>query len=182
MGRPLTRAMSALIAMLALFGASACTPEEVQIFQAITGGGPSSAEEAETICNEAFGPGSAEPGEACYDAAVAVVSQQAVRISSGYQMFNDCREAVDHLFAGRWDHQRALRIVQRESGFQPGAVSRTGARGCAQLTSGIRNAFLEGPWDDPYWNVLAMRSAIDHPDWGWCHWDIRNYCLPGGEF
>jgi len=71
--------------------------------------------------------------------------------------------------------------VRRESNYQPTAVSRTGAKGCAQLTGGIL-AFLEGPWNDPYWNVLAMRNAVDDPKWGWCHWDIVNYCKAGGEF
>ena len=119
----------------------------------------------------------------------AVSQQPAVRIEvpmvtegEGYVSFPSCREAVDYFFSGRMDYERALMVVNRESRFVPDAVSPTGARGCAQMTSGMRNTFLQGPWDDPYWNVRAMRDAVDHPDWGWCHWDVVNYCARGGEF
>jgi hypothetical protein len=181
--------VAVLVAGIALV-ASSCTPEEVRHFNLVMGGDDITVEQANDVCDTAFGPGSDQPGGACFAAAVsAVASAQAVRESQpelleyqGYQAFTECGEAVDYLFAGRDDLGRAQRVVYRESRNQPGAVSPTGALGCAQLTSGIRNAFLQGSWDDPYWNVLAMRDAVDDPDWGWCHWDIVNYCKAGGEF
>jgi soluble lytic murein transglycosylase-like protein len=117
----------------------------------------------------------------------ATATERAVRLDppipyDGYRLFDDCRQAVDYLFAGRPDYERAHMVVHRESRYVPTAVSPTGARGCTQITSGIRNAFLQGAWDDPYWNVLAMRDAVDHPEWGWCHWDVVNYCRAGGDF
>lgn len=101
---------------------------------------------------------------------------------TGYKEFSDCKQAVDYLFSGRSDYHRALHVVYRESRYVPTAVSRTGALGCAQLTGGLKRTFLKGPWNDPYWNILALRLAVDDPHWGWCHWDVVNYCRRGGEF
>ncbi len=100
-----------------------------------------------------------------------------------YVGFVDCKQAVDYLFEGRWDYERAVHVVYRESRYDPTAVSRTNALGCAQLTGKLKQPpFLTGPWNDPFWNVLALRRAVDAPGWGWCHWDVVNYCLPGGEW
>jgi hypothetical protein len=169
-----------------LLGLCACTPEEAALLRSVTGGGPETAEEATQACDQVYGPGSDLPGGDCYVAisnVIATATEQAERLNppQGYQVFDDCEQAVEYLFAGRWDHDRAMRVVYRESRYEPTAVSRTGAKGCAQLTGGLLN-FLGGPWSDPYWNVLAMRTAVDDPDWGWCHWDIVNYCRPGGQF
>lgn len=173
-----------LLGVLAAFTLPACTPGEVMFFRSVTGSGPQSVEAANRVCDDTFGAGSGEPGGACHLVASQVVAQAMARqaAESGYQHFDDCRQAVDVLFAGRWDYQRALYVIHRESRYVPTAVSPTGALGCGQLTSGIRNAFLQGPWDDPYWNVLAVRTAVDDPAWGWCHWDVVNYCHAGGEF
>jgi hypothetical protein len=97
--------------------------------------------------------------------------------------FDNCKDAVNYLFYGRKDRLRALKVAHQESTFIPTRVSRTGALGCTQLLGKLQHPpFLTGPWDDPFWNVLAMRRAVDDPDWGWCHWDIVNYCLPGGDW
>lgn len=103
--------------------------------------------------------------------------------TGGYRPFNNCAEAVDHIFGGRWDHSRAHMVTHRESRNDPNA-RRPGSQfaGCAQLSAKIQADFLKGPWNDPYYNVLAMRDAVDHSAWGWCHWDIINYCAPGGQF
>ena len=109
-------------------------------------------------------------------------ANQIAEQADSYKKFSDCKQAVDYLFSDRSDYQRALHVVHRESRFVPTAISRTGALGCAQLTGGLKRTFLKGPWNDPYWNVLALRSAVDDPNWGWCHWDVINYCRRGGEF
>ena len=103
--------------------------------------------------------------------------------TGGYRSFSNCADAVDYIFGGRWDHGRARMVTHRESRDVPTA-RRPGSQyaGCAQLSAGIRASFLKGPWEDPYYNVLAMRDAVDHPEWGWCHWDSYNYCAPGGQF
>lgn len=109
-----------------------------------------------------------------------VTAAQEEPVQELYVAFPSCREAVDYWFAGRDDLERAHLVVYRESRYVPWVISRTGARGCAQMVSHMRNEFLEGPWDDPYWNIKAMREAVD--SWGWCHWDIVNYCKKGGQF
>ncbi|MCC7543664.1 hypothetical protein IT415_03050 [bacterium] len=100
-----------------------------------------------------------------------------------YKTFSSCRDAVDYLFSDRTDHQRAIGVVYRESTNNPNA-RRPGSQyaGCAQLSSTLQATFLRGPWNDAYYNVLAMRDAVDDPRWGWCHWDLVNYCEYGGEF
>lgn len=101
----------------------------------------------------------------------------------GYRHFDNCQQAVDHIFGGRWDHGRASYVTWRESRNVPTA-QRPGSQfiGCAQLSAQIRATFLKGSAYDPYYNVLALRDAADHPDWGWCHWDIVNYCAAGGAW
>ena len=100
-----------------------------------------------------------------------------------YKPLNNCREAVDYLFNDRTDYARAIEVVYRESTNNPNA-RRPGSQyaGCAQLSSTLQATFLRGAWNDPYYNVLAMRDAVDDPRWGWCHWDLVNYCGKGGEF
>jgi len=72
-------------------------------------------------------------------------------------------------------------VVHRESTDSPNASNGT-HMGCAEESAGMRQAHLHGPWNDAFWNVLAMRDVVDDSSYGWCHWDIVNYCLPGGEF
>jgi len=100
-----------------------------------------------------------------------------------YQAFANCREAVDYLFTDRVDYARAIEVVYRESTNNPQA-RRPGSQyaGCSQLSTTLQATFLRGPWNDPYYNVLALRDAVDNPRWGWCHWDLVNYCDAGGEF
>lgn len=100
-----------------------------------------------------------------------------------YKPLANCRDAVDYLFNDRTDYARAIEVVYRESTNNPNA-RRPGSQyaGCAQLSSTLQATFLRGPWNDPYYNVLAMRDAVDDPRWGWCHWDLVNYCGAGGEF
>lgn len=100
-----------------------------------------------------------------------------------YQSFSNCRQAVDYIFQDRIDYPRAVKVVFRESTNNPNA-RRPGSQyaGCAQISSTLQRLFLKGPWNDPYYNVLALRDAVDHPQWGWCHWDLVNYCGKGGEF
>lgn len=104
-------------------------------------------------------------------------------LSPSYKAFTNCGEAVDYIFDGRWDQARAKEVVFRESTNNP-LARRTGSQyvGCAQISSTIQRLFLQGPWEDPYFNVLALRDAVDNPHWGWCHWDLVNYCRYGGEF
>jgi len=103
--------------------------------------------------------------------------------TSGYRSFTNCADAVDYIFGGRWDHGRASYVTWRKSRNVPTA-QRPGSQfiGCAQLSAGIRATFLKGSAYDPYYNVLALRDAADHPDWGWCHWDSVNYCAAGGAW
>ena len=96
-----------------------------------------------------------------------------------YRHFNSCLGAVEYLFRGRWDYQRALMVVKRESHFRPSA-SNGSHLGCAEESTGMRTAYLKGPWNDPYWNVRAMLTVVSRG--GWCNWDLVNYCNPGGEF
>lgn len=100
-----------------------------------------------------------------------------------YKPLSDCKEAVNYIFQDRVDYGRAMRVVYRESTYNP-LARRAGSQyaGCAQLSYTLQKTFLKGPWQDPYYNVLALRDAVDSPAWGWCHWDLVNYCLPGGEF
>jgi hypothetical protein len=185
LGTSIIKKLGLSLVLLAIPALSACTPEEFQVFKQVTASDLNSSDEANVVCDWIFGVGSGEPGGDCHDAAVkAVANAQTAAMYAEFevQQFGDCHSAVDYFFAGRWDLARAHRIVQRESGNFPGAVSRAGARGCAQLMPAMRNAFLEGPWDDPYWNVKAMFMAVNDPNWGWCHWDIVNFCKRGGEF
>ncbi len=100
-----------------------------------------------------------------------------------YKKLTNCREAVDYIFGDRLDYQRAVRVVYRESTNNPNA-RRPGSQyaGCAQLSATLQATFLQGAWNDPFFNVLALRDAVDSPRWGWCHWDLVNYCLASGEF
>lgn len=104
-------------------------------------------------------------------------------LSPAYKSFANCAEAVDYIFDGRWDQSRAKQVVFRESTNNP-LARRAGSQyvGCAQISATIQRLFLQGPWEDPYFNVLALRDAVDNPHWGWCHWDLVNYCRYGGEF
>ncbi len=96
-----------------------------------------------------------------------------------YRHFGSCLGAVNYLFGGRWDHQRAVMVVGRESHFYPDAANGSHL-GCAQESDGMRSTYLKGPWNDPYWNVRAMLAVVQNG--GWCNWDLYNYCGPGGEF
>lgn len=100
-----------------------------------------------------------------------------------YKQLANCKDAVDYIFQDRVDYPRAIKVVYRESTYNPNA-RRPGSQyaGCAQLSNTLQRVFLKGPWNDPFFNVLALRDAVDSPSWGWCHWDLVNYCLPGGEF
>ncbi len=100
-----------------------------------------------------------------------------------YKPFSNCRDAVDYIFNDRTDYARAIEVVYRESTNNPNA-RRPGSQyaGCAQLSTTLQATFLRGPWNDAYYNVLALRDAVDNPRWGWCHWDLVNYCGAGGEF
>jgi hypothetical protein len=111
------------------------------------------------------------------------VSDTIAYLNPPYQAFSNCREAVDYIFQDRVDYPRAVKVVFRESTNNPSA-RRSGSQyaGCAQLSASLQRLFLKGPWNDPYYNVLALRDAVDHPRWGWCHWDLVNYCGRGGEF
>lgn len=123
----------------------------------------------------------------CLDAADALAAKrtppQYANLSPAYKPLGNCREAVDYIFNDRVDYPRAVKVVFRESTNNPNA-RRPGSQyaGCAQLSSTLQRIFLKGPWNDPYFNVLALRDAVDSPAWGWCHWDLVNYCKPGGEF
>ncbi len=105
------------------------------------------------------------------------------KFSPSYKSLSDCKEAVNYIFQDRVDYPRALKVVYRESTYNP-LARRPGSQyaGCAQLSYTLQKTFLKGPWQDPFFNVLALRDAVDSPAWGWCHWDLVNYCLPGGEF
>ncbi len=111
------------------------------------------------------------------------VPPQYAYLNPPYKQFTNCREAVDYIFNDRVDYPRAVKVVFRESTNNPNA-RRPGSQyaGCAQLSATLQRLFLKGPWNDPYFNVLALRDAVDNPAWGWCHWDLVNYCKPGGEF
>lgn len=103
--------------------------------------------------------------------------------TGGYHHYSNCLDAVDQIFAGRPDHSRARYVVWRESRGVPTAQRpRSQFIGCAQLSAAIRGTFLKGSAYDAYYNVLALRDAVDHPRWGWCHWDIVNYCARGGAW
>ncbi len=141
---------------------------------------------AQMICAQAT-PSTPAYGT-CKDMTDAIATARAPRdlrsdLNPPYKQLNDCREAVDYIFNDRVDYTRAIRVVYRESTYNPNA-RRPGSQyaGCAQLSSTLQRLFLKGPWNDPYYNVLALRDAVDNPAWGWCHWDIVNYCKPGGEF
>lgn len=179
--RKLEKVMAPLWGVIAVLTVCACTPEELSLVERAIGADIGTVEEVNMACEAMFGPESAVYGGTCWQAGANIVADNSSQ-QPHYQHFDDCHAAVDYVFAGRWDKERAHRVVQRESTNDPSAVSPTGARGCTQITSGIRQHFLDGPWDDPYWNVLAMRRIVDHQDWGWCHWDIVNFCLKGGEF
>ena len=105
------------------------------------------------------------------------------KLNPPYRALTDCKQAVDYIFQDRVDYSRALKVVYRESTYNP-LARRAGSQyaGCAQLSYTLQKTFLKGPWQDPFYNVLALRDAVDSPSWGWCHWDLVNYCLPGGEF
>lgn len=137
------------------------------------------------VCASAA-PGSSAYGD-CKDLADTLAAQrvpvQYANLNPGYKPFTNCREAVDYIFNDRVDYMRAVRVVYRESTNNPNS-RRPGSQyaGCAQLSSTLQRLFLKGPWNDPYFNVLALRDAVDNPAWGWCHWDLVNYCKAGGEF
>lgn len=105
------------------------------------------------------------------------------KLNPPYKVLTDCKDAVNYIFQDRVDYDRALTVVYRESTYNP-LARRPGSQyaGCAQLSYTLQRTFLKGSWQDPYYNVLALRDAVDSPAWGWCHWDLVNYCLPGGEF
>lgn len=137
------------------------------------------------VCAQAA-PASSAYGD-CQDSADRIaalrVPSPIAYLNPPYQTFSNCREAVDYIFQDRIDYPRAVKVVFRESTNNPNA-RRPGSQyaGCAQLSSTLQRLFLKGPWNDPYYNVLALRDAVDHPRWGWCHWDLVNYCGKGGEF
>ena len=176
----ITRRMRLLLAAplgMLVLGTTACQPGEVQAFNSIMGTNLT-VEQARSTCEQIdaqSGPGT------CRQTAIEAVNRK----TKGYVNFgSDCRAAVDYLFEGRWDHQRALMVVNRESRFVSFVVDYASGshKGCAQLSPGLQRRFLQGPWNDPYWNVRALRDAVDAPDYGWCHWDIINYCARGGQF
>jgi|GEM_PF-4174016 len=113
-------------------------------------------------------------------ATATIANQKPGLVEKPYRAFTTCTQAVDYLFEGRWDQSRAIRVVKRESGNQPGA-RRPGSQyaGCTQISAGMRKNLL-GPWNDPYYNVLVMYQKASNG--GWCHWDIVNYCRAGGEW
>lgn len=124
----------------------------------------------------------------CQQMADTIAAQRAPReikstLNPPYKLVKDCGEAVEYIFQDRVDYPRAIKVVFRESTNNPNA-RRPGSQfaGCAQLSSTLQRLFLQGPWNDPFYNVLALRDAVDNKAWGWCHWDIVNYCNPGGEF
>ena len=124
----------------------------------------------------------------CDHLAIALGNRRQALLSPGdpirpYKPLANCREAVDYIFTDRVDYDRAIRVVYRESTNNP-IARRPGSQyvGCAQLSTTLQATFLRGTWNDPYYNVLALRDAVDSPRWGWCHWDLVNYCDAGGEF
>jgi len=171
------RLLLAVTLGLLVLGTTACQPAEVNAFNSVMGTNLT-AEQARSTCESI----DAQSGSgACREMA----TQAMIRKVKGYQNFGtDCRAAVDYLFEGRWDYQRALMVVNRESRFVSFVVDYASGshKGCAQLSAGLQRRFLQGPWQDPYYNVKALRDAVDAPDYGWCHWDIVNYCARGGQF
>lgn len=124
----------------------------------------------------------------CQAMADAIAAARAPReikstLNPPYKQLKDCGEAVEYIFQDRVDYPRAVKVVFRESTNNPNA-RRPGSQfaGCAQLSATLQRLFLQGPWNDPYYNVLALRDAVDNRAWGWCHWDLVNYCNAGGEF
>lgn len=141
---------------------------------------------AQVICGQAA-PVTSAYGS-CQAMTDAIAATRAPRdlpssLNPSYRQLANCGEAVDYIFQDRVDYLRAVKVVYRESTNNPNA-RRPGSQyaGCAQLSNTLQRLFLQGPWNDPYYNVLALRDAVDNPAWGWCHWDLVNYCKPGGEF
>lgn len=151
----------------------------------IAASGPLDVTSVRQVCTQASAATSAY-GD-CRDAADKIAALQTpdpiAYLQPPYKQFSNCREAVDYIFQDRVDYPRAVKVVFRESTNNPNA-RRPGSQyaGCAQLSNTLQRLFLKGAWNDPYFNVLALRDAVDHPRWGWCHWDLVNYCGPGGEF
>jgi hypothetical protein len=176
------RFVAPLTKLVAVIVLTACNPTEFAAYRMVMGDdAPATVEEATATCDAVFGVGSDQPGRACWNFARFMIHMKLSRgIDPNYQWLQDCHSAVDVVFAGRWDFSRAHMVVQRESNNIPSAISPTGHRGCGQLSQGLRDTWLKGPWDDPYWNVRAIRDIVDSDSW--CHWDLRNYCSAGGEF
>lgn len=149
------------------------------------GSGPLDPTNVRQVCSQ-ISPATAAYDD-CRDAADRIAAQQIAAVYANFQppykQLTNCREAVDYIFQDRVDYPRAVKVVFRESTNNPNA-RRPGSQyaGCAQLSNTLQRLFLKGPWNDPYFNVLALREAVDNPAWGWCHWDLVNYCNPGGEF
>ncbi len=61
----------------------------------------------------------------------------------------------------------ALRVVERESSWQPGVVSPTGCKGLFQMAIPLHNRIFEAigyqgsDWDDPIANTLAAKHLFD---------------------